>query len=290
VTLRDALVLGRVSNLPTVWTNVLTGLVLARAPFGGELLALLLASLSLLYVGGMYLNDAFDRHWDARHRPERPIPSGRVGARSVFAAGFGMLAMGVGLVAAAACWPGLQVGWPPVTAALALALAITAYDAYHKQNPASPLLMGLCRVLVYVTAHLALVGELSLPLLRGCLVLLAYLIGLTYAAKQETLARPASWWPLILLAAPGIHGAFSVASGWPSAVALAGWLSWTVYGLWFLLRGGRRGVPDAVVRLIAGISLVDALLIAGEGQTALAFAAVAGFGLTRGLQRYVPGT
>ena len=56
---------------------------------------LLAAAFSLLYTGGMYLNDAFDREVDARERPERPIPSGRVRAGSVFAIGFGLLGMGI---------------------------------------------------------------------------------------------------------------------------------------------------------------------------------------------------
>ena len=70
--------LGRVSNLPTVWTNVLAGVALsgARAPAGTAVLLAL--ALSLFYVGGMFLNDAFDREVDTRERPERPIPSGTV--------------------------------------------------------------------------------------------------------------------------------------------------------------------------------------------------------------------
>ncbi|MBF0375745.1 MAG: UbiA family prenyltransferase, partial [Alphaproteobacteria bacterium] len=88
---RVALRLGRVSNLPTVWTNVLAGATLAGGlPDGAGLFALLVAA-TLLYVGGMFLNDAFDRHVDALTRPERPIPSGEVPAAAVFAAGFGML-------------------------------------------------------------------------------------------------------------------------------------------------------------------------------------------------------
>ena len=42
--------------------------------------------------------------------------------------------------------------------------------------------------------------------------------------------------------------------------------------------------------LIAGISLVDALLIAGAGAPLLALVAVAGFGLTLLLQRWIMGT
>ncbi len=43
--------------------------------------ALWLAS-SSLYLAGMVLNDVFDAQLDARERPERPIPSGRI-ARAV---------------------------------------------------------------------------------------------------------------------------------------------------------------------------------------------------------------
>ena len=73
MTLTLALRLGRISNLPTVWTNVLTGAVLAAGV--GEALSgklpLLLIALSLFYVGGMFLNDAFDAEFDAKNRPEQ---------------------------------------------------------------------------------------------------------------------------------------------------------------------------------------------------------------------------
>lgn len=76
MTLTLALRLGRISNLPTVWTNVLVGVLLTGAALGDARLPLLMLALSLFYVGGMFLNDAFDREFDAQHRPDRPIPSG----------------------------------------------------------------------------------------------------------------------------------------------------------------------------------------------------------------------
>ena len=89
--IKTALQLGRVSNLPTVWSNVLAGVALAGAsPLNGYILPLILA-MSLAYIGGMFLNDAFDRKTDATERPERPIPSGAVKAAEVFAAGFTLL-------------------------------------------------------------------------------------------------------------------------------------------------------------------------------------------------------
>lgn len=45
-----ALKLGRVSNLPTVWTNVFTGIALAGGAAADPRLAIVLASLSLFYV------------------------------------------------------------------------------------------------------------------------------------------------------------------------------------------------------------------------------------------------
>lgn len=95
---RTALKLGRVSNLPTVWSNVVAASVLAGgAPI--RTLAFIAGAMSLLYVGGMFLNDAFDAESDARERPERPIPSGEISAGSVLGAGFAMLAAGVAMLA-----------------------------------------------------------------------------------------------------------------------------------------------------------------------------------------------
>jgi len=90
-----AMRLGRVSNLPTVWTNVCAGVVLSGAAVTAQLTLLLIVSLSLFYVGGMFLNDAFDQRFDRREQPYRPIPAGEVTTAMVFACGFGLLALGL---------------------------------------------------------------------------------------------------------------------------------------------------------------------------------------------------
>src|SRR6185295_15322053 len=72
------LLLARVSNLPTVWTNVLAGMVTRDAPPDWPTFAQIAVAASLFYSGGMFLNDACDAEYDARSRPERPIPSGDV--------------------------------------------------------------------------------------------------------------------------------------------------------------------------------------------------------------------
>src|SRR5260370_18068046 len=92
--------LGRVSNLPTVWTNVLAGVVLAGGRPEPRLLIFLWTALSFFYVGGMFLNDAFDPGLDAREPPERPIPSGPIGAAEVYAFGYAILTAGILLLTA----------------------------------------------------------------------------------------------------------------------------------------------------------------------------------------------
>jgi 4-hydroxybenzoate polyprenyltransferase len=65
---------------------------------------------------------------------------------------------------------------------------------------------------------------------------------------------------------------------------------WVGVALWFLRRRQPGDVPRAVVSLIAGIALLDAVLIAAAGAPGVAWLAVAGFAVTLGLQRLVPGT
>lgn len=286
-----ALKLGRVSNLPTVWTNVFAGVVLAGGAAADSQLVILLASLSLFYVAGMFLNDAFDREFDAKARPERPIPSGQVSATQVYAAGFGMLVAGVGLLS----WAGYgfepSTRWRPVVAGIALAAAIVFYNRYHKDNPLSPLVMGLCRVLVYLSAGFAVASRLPADLYAAAAVLLCYLIGLTYAAKQEHLDRLGAAWPLAFLAVPVGYGLW-LATRYPHAalLPLILFVGWTVSALWLLRRRARGDVPRAVVRLIAGISLLDSVILAGHAAPLLAGLAVVAFVLTLGFQRWVAGT
>ena len=49
-------------------------------------------------------------------------------------------------------------------------------------------------------------------------------------------------------------------------------------------------MPRAVVSLIAGIPLVDAVILSGTGAVQLSIIAVGAFALTLALQRVVPGT
>ena len=286
--LRDALALGRVSNLPTVWTNMLAGIAVVGGGLLSPGLGAMFVALTLFYVGGMYLNDFFDRGIDARERPERPIPSGRVSATVVGGAGGAMLLGGIALAWLAGQQGGTG-GWPAM-AGIALAGCILLYDVHHKRNPLSPLVMGGCRMLVYVCAACVILPFPPASLWIAALVLLCYLIGLTYIAKQENLGSVANLWPLLFLAVPLLHGvtlALREPMAWLALLAFAAWLA---YSLRFVFRRGPGDIPRAVVSLIAGMSLFDAMLVAGAGAPGLALLCVAGFALTLIAQRFIAGT
>ena len=70
--MRTLLVLARISNVPTVWSNCFAASLLAGGTSGSRL-ALLCLGATLLYTGGMFLNDAVDQVFDRQYRPERPI-------------------------------------------------------------------------------------------------------------------------------------------------------------------------------------------------------------------------
>ncbi len=245
---------------------------------------------SLFYVGGMFLNDAFDRGFDALHRPERPIPSGQVSSRQVFTYGFAMLGLGLVGVAVASRGPDGIPAWRALAAGAALAGAIVLYDAHHKGNPLSPLIMGLCRVFVVLTAAFSVAAALPVAVALAALALLCHLIGLTYIAKQEHLDRIGKLWPLGFLAVPVLYG-LALAQAAPAVwLPLALYAAVLLVALNLLRRRARGDVPRAVVTLIAGMSVADGIVLAGAGQLLPAVLAIAAFALTLALQRWVPGT
>jgi len=231
---RAYLLLARVSNLPTVWTNVLAGSLLVGAALDASRLVLVALAMSLIYCAGMWMNDACDAAPDARARADRPIPNGDVSLAEVW--------MGTAILVAA----GLLALWWSQAAALAwrwtlvLLAAISYYNVRHKVDPFGPLAMGICRGLLYVVAAAATSGAVAPVIWLGAAVMVLYVLGLTLVGK--TLG--------------------------PKAGAVMPWL-------------------------IAGISLVDAVVIATMSpgtMVAWVLVAVAGFIATLAAQRVVPGT
>ncbi|MCU0842740.1 MAG: UbiA family prenyltransferase [Thiobacillaceae bacterium] len=215
----------RVSNLPTVWTNVLAASVLASGAFPAGPFLLLALALSCFYLAGMSLNDLCDLEHDRRHRPDRPLPSGRVSPRGALVLTLALFAAGLGLLALAPDPLGLAAG-------LLLILAIVAYDLRHKGNPLSVLIMAACRLLVFVVVALALTGQVpALVWLAGALQF-AWVVLVSLTARYEN--RRAAPWPFPVIPAmlagiallDGIVLAILVAPPWLAAGLAGAALTW----------------------------------------------------------------
>lgn len=225
---RAYLLLARVSNLPTVWTNVLAGTVVSGAAVEWPRLAAVSLAVSLLYTAGMFLNDVCDHRFDAEFRPDRPIPAGDVTRREALVTGVLLMLLGGVALGWCAGQTG-AIGWASL-----LAASIVYYDYRHKRDRFGPLAMGVCRGLVYCVAAAASAQVTGLVLCAAA-IMAAYVTGLTVVAK----------------------------------------------------RLGRRA-HSVVPYLIAGISLVDAAVVA-TAAPALAPLAALGFVFTLAFQRCVPG-
>ena len=150
--------------------------------------------------------------------------------------------------------------------------------------------MALCRVAVYFCAAATVGSPMGFRVIWGAAVLMAYMIGLSYVAKQENFREIQNLWPLVLLAAPLVFAAGLLRRVDAGTFIYVFFLGWVIYALAHLLKKPKN-IPAAVVSLIAGISLLDGLLIAVTvPQFVWTSLAIAGFLLTIAFQRYVPGT
>jgi 4-hydroxybenzoate polyprenyltransferase len=280
--IRALLILGRVSNLPTVWSNCLAGWWLSG---GGTLtrLALLCVGGTCLYLGGMFLNDAFDAEFDAQFRKERPIPSGAISLGQVWGWGIGWLVAGVLLLS--------LLGTPAFIFTLLLTAAILLYDAIHKAVVLAPVLMASCRWLLYLIAGSAAAHGLRGLTIWSGLALAAYVTGLSYLARGERARASLDSWPSWLLAAPVVLAWFANADDFRTrALVLSGALViWVLYCLRDTFWAPTPSVGRTVSGLLAGICLVDLLAIAG-GTIWSGCIFVALFLAALAAQRFIPAT
>jgi 4-hydroxybenzoate polyprenyltransferase len=281
--LRTLLILGRVSNLPTVWSNCLAGWWLGGSGNFTKL-PLLLVGVSALYTGGMFLNDAFDVDFDRHRRPERPVPSGAIPLSSVWYWGWAWLALGLLCLTLVSKTTGAL--------AVVLAICIVLYNAVHKAVPGAPWLMGVCRMFVYVIGGSTSVWGLSgWPIWCG-VALGIYVVGLSYVAQRESFRKRIPYWPLALLVAPLLlaalmdTGEYRLPGVWLSLVLVL----WVAYCSRTIFQPGEVNVSRMVSGLLAGIIWVDWLAVAPGCPHWLCFIFLALFAETLALQRYVPAT
>ena len=282
--LRALLVLARVPNLPTVWSNCLAGWWLGGGGNGWKLPVLLFGA-SALSTGGMFLNDAFDAAFDRQNCPSRPIPSGAISRESVWVWSVGLLAAGALALA--------MLGKTGAMLALVLLACIVIYNAAHRGIAASPWLLGLCRFWVYVIAGSTGVrGVNGWPIWCGA-ALAFYIAGVGHVARRENSRGPVPFWPLLLLAVPVFLAMLmnTDEARKPAMLVSLILVLWVARSVRPIFQPGNAGVARIVSGLLAGIVFVDWLAVAPQIQHPLSEAVfLVLFFAVQLLQRFVPVT
>ncbi len=280
--LRTLFVLGRTSNLPTVWSNCLAGWLIGG---GGSLVIFfwLCLGATFLYTGGMFLNDAFDASFDQQHRRQRPIPSGAISAHDVWWCGFVLLGMG----SAALFW----MGRTTAIFTILLLLCILIYDAIHKVISISPLIMAGCRLLLYLVAASTADNGVTGLSVWSAMAMGAYIVGLSYLARKETSRGALKNWPSYFLSAPivlacVVNDGKNQRAAFVISFLLAIWILWCLRHTFWTWQ---RNIGFTVSLLLAGIPLVDWLAIGG-GSLFVSAIFVALFFAALLFQRFIPAT
>jgi len=231
----------------------------------------LLGASICLYLAGMVLNDVFDAPLDAKERPERPIPSGRISAGSAAQLGWGLLIAGIvlGAVAMGVGWGSAELPWRAGIVTGVLAACIVAYDAWAKSTPIGPLFMGSCRMLNWLLGmslaqHLPFATDWQILGYGADHLLVAggmglYIVGVTWLARDEA-DEPnvlhllgATFVMLAGLALAGIHVLYPTHEIWlhsESGISLTVWtVAFIALAAPVLRRAGgaiMAGTPEAV--------------------------------------------
>ena len=279
---RTLLVLGRASNLPTVWSNCFAGWLLGG---GGAWWVLVQLSLggSLVYLGGMYLNDAFDASFDRQFRRERPIPSEAIEEALVWRLGFAQLGLGWLLLA--------TLGWDSALLATLLVVAVLIYDAVHKAVAFSPVLMAACRFFLLLVAASAGAEGVAGDGIWNAFGLAGWIVGLSYVAKRESTTGQLRRWPIAPLALPLFFAAlynFQGESQTRALVLALGLVAWATWCLRHTMLTGTRNLGLTVSGLLAGICLVDCLAVTPSWGVCAVFGGLFMAALLG--QRFVPAT
>lgn len=228
----------RLPNLFTVPGDILLGWTLGGCRGWVPLFGIL--SSLLLYACGLLLNDFCDARIDARERPSRPIPSGRVSRWGVLVLALGCALLGVGFALR---------GWP---VALGLLGLILFYDVFAKHIPVVGLLaMGLCRGTNILLGVAVSWPWTAMPVPDGLIVaglfFTLYIAAVSAVALRE--ADPECRLPRVLRYAPVAALILPLADGWLRA-SEATWLV-PLCALWLTLSLRIGGpVPAQVGRMI----------------------------------------
>ncbi|WP_276391104.1 UbiA-like protein EboC [Eudoraea chungangensis] len=275
----------RPANLPTAMADIFAGAAIAGLGIsdilegpglsqqGFSFLVLLLSS-TVLYAGGVVLNDVFDYKIDLVERPERPIPQGMVSVELATVTGVLLLVFGIVLAFFVATTAGIV--------AAGLASAILVYDGFTKKHDfLGPLTMGVCRALNLILG-MAIWGQMDswwfgiIPLLYIFAITLISR-GEVHGKNKSNIIKAAFIYAVVIflvlisialhkveMESPGGEGfdSFSILDNWSMLLCLGlfGFLNMTS-----LIKAFRRNTPlnikKAVITGVLSIIVLDATFV-----------------------------
>ena len=291
--LKQYAALTRISNLPTCWTNVLTGSAIgsmaASSPVAILPVIILSVIISLFYMAGMALNDLLDLQIDRKQWPERPIASGRIspGAALIFIILLFVTALGLTLV----------FFWHCIYFALILTAAIILYDITHKRFALSVIFMALCRALIYVISAYAVFGgggntrEFWMNTAISSSILALYIAFMTIIARSENKQQIDSrrWLSVaIMLLVPAVFVLSEAKLFYPYIIAVI--LLIVLSRAAMLVFSNPPRIKQGMLTWLACICLLDCLFLAVLANPVPAAAAGLCFAITILSHRKIGGT
>ncbi|MFJ2865570.1 SCO3242 family prenyltransferase [Kitasatospora sp. NPDC087314] len=269
----------------TVLGDTLTGGAAAGRNHGLRTVRLAAAS-TCLYWAGMALNDYADRHVDAGERPDRPVPSGRIGARTALATASVLTGAGLALAADRSTLP----------IAVPLAATVWAYDLHLKNTPFGPAAMATARGLDVLMGAGTARWRHAVP---PAAVIAGHTYAVTMVSRREAYGATASL-PAGALAATTALGLGAAGLCSPGAAPAHRATSTVLLGGYLLAAGASQLAatvrPDAAhLRRAVGAGIhamipLQAALIARTGSVRAALSLLAAYPLARGLSRKVSPT
>jgi 4-hydroxybenzoate polyprenyltransferase len=286
--IKALLATARIANVPSVVSNVFTGIFLAithyiNPEWDRYTIFPILASICL-YIAGNFLNDWYDTAWDLKNRPERAIPSGLF-ARSRY------LSIAIILAICGLCLV-LSISYSVTIIYTLIAMLVVLYTLLHKKHSYSIWIMGACRGGLYLMGIAAMVpgnpfaqffaqffvcdysidGFISsawLPL--PVLGLICYIAGISLMARYESSSHELPngfkiFASMLLLLPCMTHSCLllerlyklpGIVEGRPYAVlGILPFLAYTGWAIWRNACVGKK-----VGRFLAGIPLVDSVFV-----------------------------
>ena len=279
--LKTHLVLGRVSNILTVVTNVLVGAYF----FDNNIpiiktMPLILAGI-FLYIGGMYLNDAFDVGFDTIWKKNRPIVNGLISQKMVYF--FSYLYLSIGYFIYISKFWNIDLHLVQIFVPTLLLLSIYFYNRLHKKITFAPILMGLCRGFLILTVYFNLTNKISSLILFISIIEFIYIVGLTMMARWENERKPILSKLNIILLAPAFIWGICSYNFVTTIISIFGIL-YTVHSVKIFYK---VNMGKGIASLISIICLIDAIFLSSINFE-LGLFSITCFFATRLFQKYIP--